>query len=112
MKETKEKGNKAKEIMATDSEFKGYTIEEIRFQRALVAMEADFCKTKALKCLSNLQKINPLSSSSDSSLPIKASSVALKMVKGLNYVDYILLGFSLFSGVRKVFSFFHKGKKK
>ena len=47
----KEKEKKVKELIGTEKEFKGYTIEEIRFQRALVAMEAEFCKTKMSKSL-------------------------------------------------------------
>lgn len=112
MKENKEKVSSAKEIMAANSDFKGYTIEEIRFHRALIAMEAEFCKTKFLKSWGNVQKMNPLSPSGSSSLPVKAGSIALKMVSGLNYIDYLLLGFSLFSGAKKIYSFFRKGKKK
>lgn len=111
MKEIKEKEGIARNIMTT-SEFKGYTIEEIRFQRAMVAMQADFCKNKFFKGWTNVQRMNPLSPSSDSSLPAKAGSIALKMVRGLNYIDYILLGFSVFNGLRKFTSFFHKVKRK
>ena len=111
MKENKTKGEVVKDILTPESKFKGYTIEEIRFQRALVAMEADFCKTKILKNWNNIQKLNPLSPSSSSSFTGKAGNVALKLINGLNYMDYVLLGWSVFSGARKVFSFF-KGKKK
>ena len=110
MKEIKAKEKVAKEIMTPENEFKGYTIEEIRFHRALVAMEADFCKTKMQKGWNNLQKSNPFSPSSGSTLPVKAGSIAMKLVKGLNYADYIMLGISLFSGARKVMSLF-KGMK-
>lgn len=111
MKEKNKKEQTSRNILET-SEFKGYTIEEIRFQRALVAMQADFCKTKFLKEWQNIQKLNPLSPSSDSSLPMKAAgSIALKMAKGLNYLDYIILGISVFSGVRKFTSFFRRRKK-
>lgn len=111
MKEIKENEKVAKDIMAPEKEFKGYTIEEIRFQRALVALEADFCKTKILKGVKRLQDLNPLMPGNKTSLPGKAGALALKMVNGLNYVDYILLGLSVFKGTRKVFSFF-KGRKK
>ena len=111
MKEIKTKEKVAKEIVTPENEFKGYTIEEIRFQRALVAMEAEFCKTKVTKSWGNIMKVNPLSSASKSSLPSKAGNLAWKMVNGLNYVDYIMLGLSVFSGVRKVMSFF-RGRKK
>lgn len=112
MKEIKATKSSAQEIMAPKHDFKGYTIEEIRFQRALVAMEAEFCKTKFLKSWSNVQKANPFSpSGGGSSLPMKAGSVAMKIVNGLNYMDYIMLGVSAFSGIRKVVSFFRKKKK-
>ena len=111
MKEITAKEKVAKDIMKPENDFKGYTIEEIRFHRALVAMEADFCKAKILKNLNNLQKFNPLSPGSSNTLPGKAGSIALKLINGLNYMDYIMLGWSLFNGGRKVFSFF-KGKKK
>ncbi|MCH5235036.1 MAG: hypothetical protein J1E16_07050 [Muribaculaceae bacterium] len=111
MKEIKSKEQIAQDIVSPKNEFKGYTIEEIRFQRALLAMEADFSKTKLIKSWNNLQKFNPLSPSS-TSIPGKAGSIALKLVNGLSYMDYVMLGWSLFSGARKVFSFFKKGKKK
>lgn len=113
MKQIQGKEKPVKEIVSTGSSFEGYTIEEIRFQRAMVAMEAEFCKTRFLKNWSNIQKANPLSpSSSVPLLPGKAGSVALKLINGLNYMDYILLGLSVFKGSRKIFSFFRRNKKK
>lgn len=111
MKEIKQKENKAKEILTSEKEFKGYTIEEIRFQRALVAMEVEFSKAKLFKSWNNIQKLNPLSPTSGGSIAGKTGSLALKLINGLSYVDYVMLGWSAFSGVRKVISFFHKKKK-
>lgn len=112
MKEIKSKEQTAKNIVAPENDFKGYTIEEIRFQRALVSMEADFCKAKIQRSLNNLQKINPLNfGSSSSSIPGKFGGIALKLIHGLNYMDYIMLGVSLFSGAKKVYSLF-RGRKK
>lgn len=113
MKEIKSKEQVAKDIVTPENDFKGYTIEEIRFQRALTAMEADFCKTKMLRSWENLQASNPLSPSFSKSASVagKAGAIALKMVNGLNYLDYILLGLSVFKGTKKVFSFFKSRKK-
>ena len=111
MKEIKNKEKVAKDIVSPENDFKGYTIEEIRFHRALVAMEADFCKAKILKNINNLQSLNPLSGKGTHSLPGKAGSVVLRLLNGLNYMDYIFLGWSLFNGGRKIFSFFRKSKK-
>lgn len=110
MKDIKNKEKNAKEIVEPEKDFKGYTIEEIRFQRALVSMEAEFCKAKIGRCWQNIQDINPFMPGNKSSIPGKAGAIAMKMVNGLNYLDYILLGLSLFKGSKKIFSFF-KGKK-
>lgn len=102
----------AKNITNPEKEFPGYTIEEIRYQRALVAMQADFCKTKIMRNFENLQKVNPLSpTSAANSIPGKAGAVALKLLHGLNYLDYAVLGFSLFTSARKFLSFFKKKKR-
>lgn len=111
MKEIKETEKVAQDIVSPDKEFKGYTIEEIKFQRALVAMEADFCKAKIAKSFSNLQRVNPFNQTPGSSLPGKAGHMALKLINGLNYMDYIMIGWSVFNGAKKVVSFF-KGRKK
>ena len=102
----------AKDITNPEGKFSGYTLEEIRYQRALVAMQAEFCKSKILRSINSVQKINPLSpTGAASSLPGKAGAVALKLLNGLNYLDYAVLGFSLFSSVRKFLSVFKKKKK-
>ena len=112
MKEIANTDKVVRNITNPEKDFTGYTIEEIRYQRALVAMQSEFCKAKIMKSLNNLQKANPLSpTSAATSIPGKAGAVALKLLNGLNYLDYAVLGFSLFSGVRKFFSFFKKKKK-
>lgn len=108
MKELKEKEKVAKDIINPSDEFKGYTIEEIRFHRALVAIEADFCKAKIARCWSNIQDSNPFMPGNKATLPGKAGAIAMKMFHGLNYLDYILLGMSVFKGSKKLFSFFRK----
>lgn len=112
MNEIKKTEDVAKSITHPDVQFKGYTLEEIRYQRALVALQKEFCKTKILRNVHNLQKSNPLApSSAVKSMPGKVGFVASKLLTGLNYLDYAMLGFSLFSSARKVYSFFHRKKK-
>lgn len=111
MKEIKAQEQTANRIITPENEFKGYTIEEIRFKRALVAMEADFCKTKIAKSWNNIIQANPLMPGNKASLPGKAGAIALKMVNGLNYLDYFLIGMSVFKGSKKVLSLF-RGKRK
>ena len=111
MEEIKKKEKAVSQIVEPEKEFKGYTIEEIRFKRALVAMEADFCKTKINKSWTNIQNANPLMPGNKTTFTGKAGSIALKMVNGLNYLDYVLIGLSVFKGAKKVVSLF-KGKKR
>ena len=105
------KNNNSGGIVDTDKDFKGYTIEEIRFQRKIVSKEIEFCKIKFFNSLENIQNSNPFMPGNSSSITSRAGNMALKMFKGLNYLDYVLIGFSVFKGTRKIFSFF-KGLKK
>lgn len=108
------KTNKKTALSVSDPEptFKGYTIEELRYQRALVTLQKEFCKSKLERNINTLKKTNPLSpTTAASSLPGKFGVVATKLLSGLNYLDYAMLGFSLFGSAKKVYSFFHRKKK-
>ncbi len=112
MNEIKKTEDVAKSITHPEVKFKGYTLEEIRYQRALVALQKEFCKTKIYRNVNNLKKSNPLTpQGAASSLPGKVGFMATKLMSGLNYLDYAMLGFSVFNSARKVFSFFRKKKK-
>lgn len=103
-------GHTADEAQAP--EFKGYTVEELKYRRALVALQKEFCETRILKNVAALQKSNPFSpSTAASSIPGKIGFVASKLLTGLNYLDYAMIGFSMFGSARKVYSFFHKKKR-
>ena len=112
MKQISAKDNTAKDFIMPESEFKGYTIEEIRFQRALVALQADFAKTKFIKSWNELQGYNPLSKNAVTKITGKAGGIALKMLKGLNYLDYVFLGVSVYSGIKKIAGLFSRKKRK
>lgn len=103
----------AKEITRPEKKFEGYTLEEIRYQRALVALQKEFCKAKLYRNLHSLQKKNPFSSAASpgKNLPGKFGFVAGKLLTGFNYIDYALVGFSIFGTVRKIVSFFRRKKK-
>lgn len=92
--------------------FSGYTMEDLRYQRALVALKREYSKESVMLGMNKLYKrgVNPLSDKNGSSL-MKASGVAGKIISGLNYVDYILLGISAFTTLRKITGFFTRGKK-
>ncbi len=112
MNEIRKTEDVAKSITHPEVQFKGYTLEEIRYQRALVALQKEFCKTKMARNVHNLKKANPLTpAGAANSLPGKLGFAATKLITGLNYLDYAVLGFSIFSSVRKVYSLFRRKKK-
>lgn len=112
MKQLSSSTSMIENITEPATQFKGYTLEELRYQKALVLVRKEFCKSKLLRNVDSLKKHNPLSPSSDGVLlPGTFGSIASKLVKGLNYLDYMMIGFSVFGSVRKVLTFFKKNRK-
>lgn len=103
-----EKSSKIAEEIKNENSFGGYTIEELRYQRAVVALQKEFAKAKVVNNLSKVKKTNPLSGSKSGL--VKAGGMASRIISGLNVVDYAMLGFSVFSTTRKFFSFFRRKK--
>ncbi|MDE7160319.1 MAG: hypothetical protein K2O24_05715 [Muribaculaceae bacterium] len=95
-----------------DTAFKGYSLADIRYYRALTALQREFCAQKIVADVHRIQKGNPITGDG-SAVKGKASRLgplAGRIMSGLNYMDYALLGFQAFSTVRKVFSFFRRKK--
>ncbi len=104
--------SKSEEAIMDKKNFNGYTIEELRYQRALVALQKEFCKSKVLHKVERVKnrKLIGDDSSSGSKL-FKVGSVASKLMRGLSYIDYAMIGMSLFGSGKKIYKFL-KGKKK
>ncbi|MDE5663545.1 MAG: hypothetical protein K2I37_05890 [Muribaculaceae bacterium] len=94
----------------TPAEVKGLTIREIRYQRALVALQKDFCREKMNVGILRLKNSSPFSKNyQGKSKPFgRAAGIVGKLIGGMNYLDYAVLGFSIFSNVRKVMGIFRK----
>ena len=41
----------------TEAPFKGYTMEELRYQRAMMALRKEFCKTKVMQSVETLRPL-------------------------------------------------------
>lgn len=108
MKEKKISGKKiAEEVIP----FKGYTMEELRYQRAMMALRKEFCKAKVLESVQNIRP-GGKARRSGSTTPSKFATVthlASKLFSNLNTLDYILMGMSLFGTVKKGYKLI-KGK--
>lgn len=95
---------------AQPAPFKGYTLDEIRYQRALVALKREFCKSKLLNNVNQVKRHNPLTGNASSPAG-KVGSIASKLITGMSYLDYVMIAISVFGTARKVTSFFRKKKK-
>ena len=94
----------------TPEEFNGFTLDEIRHHRALIAIRKEFAKAKILEEVNGLKDKNPFASDGTLKAASRLGTIPMKIMKGLNYTDYILMGMSAFGTARKVFSFFRKKK--
>lgn len=94
----------------TPVEVKGLTIREIRYQRALLALQKEFCREKINSGVLRLKNSSPFSKGYEGKSKHfgRAAGIMGKFMGGLNYLDYIVLGFSLFSNVKKAMRFFKK----
>lgn len=92
-------------------EFEGYTLDEIRHRRALVAVRKEFAKVKIYEQFEGLKDRNPFAPDGSLKAASRLGTIPMKIVRGLNYTDYIMMGISAFSAAKKVFSFFRKKKK-
>lgn len=107
--------------------FKGYTMEELRYQRALAALRKEFCKSKVTQGVQGLK--NPFGNSKSakalpqigtlvSKVPALASAggvgkTILKTLTGrLKPFDYIMVGISLIPPTIRLVNRLRKKKKK
>lgn len=103
--------DKEKKTVVVEKEFKGYTIEELRYQRALVALQKEFCKSRVLHKIDKMRNRKILGDGGGSSKLARVGSLAAKIFSGLNYLDYAMIGMSVFGSGRKIYKFI-KGKRK
>lgn len=92
------------ESAAPAKPFKGYTLDELRYKAALATLHKEFCKDQLLAGLKATLDESPLSGRG------KSSGVIGKMLQGLSYIDYALMGFSVFKSVSGIVKFFKKKK--
>lgn len=103
-------GNIANEGTAVSAkkDFQGYTLSELRYQRALAALKREYAREKTFKRISKIRRRPFFGGSGKGASMSTAGNWLSKAAIGFNYADYAILGFSLFSSVRKVWKFFRK----
>ena len=97
----KEIGNKLPE--ESKSDFKGYTMEELRYQRALLALRKEFSKSKVTKAVDSIRRPQRNSGNDGTTAKLaRIGSLAGKVFSNLNLLDYVLVGLSVAGSGRKV----------
>lgn len=91
-----------------EQEFKGYTMDELRYQRALVALKKEFLREKAIKQTKEIKEQVPLLNGKAPSIGGGSRGIMGKLIKGLSFTDYILLGFQMLKIGKKIGSIFGK----
>ncbi len=86
--------------------FKGYTLKELRFQRALNQVKLEIGKERLLSRTNNFIKGNK-----NEGKLAWGFEMAKRLVNGLSYLDLILLAFQGGKQLRKIFGFFGRKKK-
>ena len=92
-------------------QFNGFTLDEIRHQRALIAVRKEFAKAKIMEQVDTLKDRNPFAPDGSLKAAARLGNIPMKIMRGLNYTDYIMMGISAIGTARKVFSLFKKKKK-
>lgn len=100
-KELKESGQ-TQETQEPRKEFKGYTIEEIRYQRALVALRKEFCKGKILKSVDEIRHPRRAKAAEKSGIA-RWTGMAGNLLSNVNIVDCVVFGMSLVGPGRKFY---------
>lgn len=91
--------------------FKGYTMEELRYQRAMMALRKEFCKTKVMQSVHTLRPATKEKSGTRGSSRFALTGrIASTVFSHMNTLDYILMGISLFGTARKGYRLI-RGKK-
>jgi hypothetical protein len=97
---------------ADAAEFQGYSMEELRHTRALLAVRKEFARAKVTNRFSSWSSAKV--ESSDTKLTSKkakrVASLAKKVFPKLNVLDYALVGLSIAGSAKKIYNLF--GRKK
>lgn len=95
--------------MDQKKEFKGYSMEELRYQRAILLMKKEFCKSKIIHDIDRVRRNGIFGRFKGETKTHRIGSLTTKLLSGLNYLDYAMVGASLFGTGKKIYNLFkHK----
>lgn len=92
--------------------FKGYTMKELRYQRALVSLKKEFLKERALNETKEIKGQLPLIGNKKSAPKAPSSpGIFSKIMKGMDFADYLVIGMQTVKIGKKIGKIFKKKKK-
>ena len=77
-----------------DDNWKGYTLDELRYQRAFALAHLEIEKERITSGLKQMYQSSPMGS---------GKGLVSKMIGGLNYVDYAVLAFRFGKRIYRIF---------
>lgn len=110
MKDSESKDRGQSQATPHESEFKGYTLSELKYQRALLLLKKEFLREKACEQLADVKKRIPLLNGQSGLSKMSSSGIVGRVMRGLNFADYLMLGFSMFNVGKKAVSLFRRKK--
>ena len=96
---------KKTDIKHSDLHFSGYTMEELRYQIAMVSIKKEFLKERAMESTEAIKK------QFNSHVPFRGlgpRGLFGKVMKGLDVVDYIMIGYQGLRAFRRIGSIFRR----
>lgn len=96
-----------------EKQFKGYSIDELKYQRAFILLQREFTQAKLAEIMQRFTNKNSSiynHNKSKKQSPFGVGNILGRIVKGLDYLDYAVLGLSVFSTGKKIFSVFRRRK--
>lgn len=105
---TSEKDKSAVSGTPNEEDFKGYTMDELRYQRALLLIKREFLREKALQETKKIKDQIPIVNGKSGFEGISTKGVIGKIVNGLSFADYILLGFQAMKIGKKALRLFKR----
>lgn len=81
-----------KKSLNPEEDFKGYTMEELKYQRALLALKKEYLKEKALHTVAAVKEEIPVLNGQSAISGLQSKGLLGKIFKTLSFADYLLLG--------------------
>ena len=92
----------------SEEDFKGYTMEELKYQRALLLIKREFLREKALRETKKIKSQIPLLNGQSGLSSFPVNGIMGKMMKGLGFADYLVLGIQAVKIGKKIGSLFRR----